>query len=132
MLYKRWKEHGRRQLVRYRVVDVNKSLLESNKSEKFNALVTGGSGMLGKEIVCCLIEDGGYKVFSLDLSIPGEEARNSEVCSYIQADITSFDDLCIATKGMDVVFHTAAILPMVIGLKNSDFDNVNLKAPRMS
>ena len=127
MLYKHWKEHGRRQLVRYRVVDVNISLLESKESGNVNALVTGGSGTLGKEIVRCLIEDGGYKVYSLDLSIPGEEARNSEVCSYIQADITSFDDLCIATKGMDVVFHTAAILPMVIGLKNSDFDNVNLK-----
>ena len=127
VLYKRRRAQGRRRLVSYRSVDVNKSLLESEGAGKVNALVTGGNGTLGKEIVRCLIEDGGYRVFSLDLFIPGEESRNSEVCSYIEADITNFDDLRIATKGMDVVFHSAAIVPTVIGAKNSDFDDVNLK-----
>ena len=111
----------------YRSVEVNKSFLESEEPGKANALVTGGSGMLGKEIVRCLIEDGGYKVYSLDLFIPEEEKRDSQVCSYIQADITNFDDLLKATRGMDVVFHTAAILPTVLGAKDSDFDDVNVK-----
>ena len=30
--------------------------------------------------------------------------------SYIQTDIADYDDLCIATKGMDVVFHVAACI----------------------
>ena len=127
MLYKRRKAHGRRHPVTYRSVEVNKSLLESEEPGKVNALVTGGSGMLGKEIVRRLIQDGGYKVHSLDLFIPEEEKRDSEVCFYIQADITNFDDLLMAAKGMDVVFHTAAILPTVMGAKDSDFDVVNVK-----
>ena len=75
----------------------------------------------------CLLKDGGYEVpDSLDLFIP-EENRNGEMCSYIQADITNYDDLCIATKGMDVVFHVAAIIPAVMGASNRDFDDVNWK-----
>ena len=127
MLYKRRKARGRRRVVTYRRVNVNTTLLESEDSSKINALVTGGSGMLGREIVHCLLRDGGYKVHSLDLLIPEEENRNCEVCSYIQTDITNLDDLRIALKGMDVVFHAAAILPTMIGAKNSDFDEVNLK-----
>ena len=128
MLYKRKKARGKRRVVTYRRVDVNKTLLaEPEDSTKINALVTGGSGVLGKEIVGCLVKDGGYKVHSLDLLIPEEENRNSEVCSYIQTDITNLDDLQIAMKGMDVVFHTAAILPTVLSARNSDFDEVNLK-----
>ena len=127
MLYKRRKAKGKRPLVTYRQVEMNKALLESGDSAKINVLVTGGSGMLGKEIVHCLLKDGGYKVHSLDLLLPEEENRNSEVCSYIQADITNFDDLRIATRGMDVVFHTAALLPTVIRASKTDFDEVNLK-----
>ena len=50
-----------------------------------------------------------------------------EVCYYIQAGITNYDDLYIAMKGMDVVFHVAAIIPAVMGAPNRDFDDVNLK-----
>ena len=127
MLYKRRKAKGKRPLVTYRHVEMNKALSESDDSAKINALVIGGSGVLGKEIVHCLLKDGGYKVHSLDLLLPEEENRNSEVCSYIQADITNFDDLRIATRGMDVAFHTAALLPTVIRASNADFDEVNLK-----
>ena len=114
-------------MLTYRSVEVNKTLLESEDPAKINALVTGGSGMLGKEIVQHLLKDGGYKVHSLDLFIPEEENRNSEVCSYIQTDITNYDELCIATRGIDVVFHTAAIIPTVIRASKGDYDDVNLK-----
>ena len=118
----------RRQVTRnYRRVEVNKALIQLEDPAKINALVTGGSGMLGKEIVLCLLKDGGYKVHSLDLFIPEKENRNSEVCSYIQADITNYDDLCTAMRGMDVVFHTAAILPTVMGASNDDFERVIVK-----
>ena len=127
MLYKRSKAKGKRQSVAHRSVEVNKELLYLEDPTKINALVTGGSGTLGKEIVKHLLMNGGYKVHSLDLFIPEEENRNSEVCSYIQTDITNLEDLCIATKGMDVVFHTAAILPTVISAKDKDFDDINLK-----
>ncbi len=55
------------------------------KSEgKIKAVVTGGSGSLGKQIVRCLIEDGNYLIYSLDLFIPAEKDRNDDVYSYIQ------------------------------------------------
>ena len=113
--------------LKYRCVEINKARLEYDDPAKINALVTGGSGMLGREIVTCLLKDGGYKVHSLDLFIPEEENRNSEVCSYIQADITNYNDLCMAMRGMDVVFHTAAILPTVMGATNDDFERVIVK-----
>ena len=106
---------------------VNKALLELDDPTKINALVTGGSGMLGREIVSCLLKDRGYKVHSLDLFLPKEENRNGEVCSYIQADITNYNDLCTAMKGMDVVFHTAAILPTVMGATTDNFERVVVK-----
>ena len=130
MLYKGRKARRRRRVVTYRRVNVNTNLLESKDSTKINALVTGGSGMLGREIIQILLSDGGYKVHSLDLVIPEEENRNCGVCSYIQTDITNPDDLCIAIKGMDVVFHTAAVLPTVMGARNGDFDEVNLKGTK--
>ena len=130
MFYKRSKAKGKRRSIAHRRVEVNKKLLELKDPTKINALVTGGSGMLGKEIVKHLLMNGYYKVHSLDLFIPEEENRNSEVCSYIQTDITNLEDLCIATKGMDVVFHTAAILPMVISATDSDFNDINLKGTK--
>ena len=56
---------------------------------KINGLVTGCSGRLRREVVSCLLKDGGYEVHSLDLFILEEENRNGEVCYYIQADITN-------------------------------------------
>ena len=113
--------------INYRCAEVNKALLElqnDSANGRINALVTGGSGMLGREVVSHLLKDGGYKVHSLDLFIPEAKKRNSEVCSYIQADITNYDDLCTAMRGMDVVFHTAAILPTVMGATDADFERV--------
>ena len=128
MLCKHKQARVKRRVVNYRRVFVSHGdVLESKEATKINALVTGGSGMLGREIVLSLLKDGGYKVHSLDLFIPEGENQNSEVCSYIQTDITDLDDLSIAVKSMDVVFHTAAILPTVIGAKDSDFENVIFK-----
>ena len=73
-----------KQQVSYRRVEVNQTNAESE--EKVNTVVVGGNGGLGKSLVKCLLEDGEYKVHSLDLMIPDEEERNGEVCSYIQAD----------------------------------------------
>ena len=126
MLY-RLRRTTKKRRLNYRCVEVNKPLLALEHPAKINALVTGGSGMLGRELVSCLLKDGGYKVHSLDLFIPEEENHNNEVCSYIQADITNYDDLCTAMRGMDVVFHTAAILPTVMGATNDDFERVVVK-----
>ena len=89
------------------------------------ALVTGGSGSLGKAIVRRLLEDGGYEVHSLDLKLPEEKDRNPHVSSYVQADVTSLDDLVTAFEGIDTVFHTAATLPR-LGLTEEECYRVNV------
>ena len=86
---------------------------KSSDEGKVNALVTGGNGTLGKEIVRCLLEDGEYNVYSLDLCLPEETDRNKDICQYIQADVTNNDDLLVAFKGVDVVFHVAGVIPQV-------------------
>ena len=91
-----------------------------------NAVVIGGSGYLGKRLVRQLVEDGNYKVHSLDLSIPPPSRRNPDVSSYIQTDITNREDMIKALRGMDVVFHTASIIPLTIDVTDKDMYRVNI------
>ena len=119
VIYRRKWGKSTQQQVTYRRVVVNQT--NAQTEGKVNVVVIGGNGCLGKSLVKCLLEDGEYKVHSLDLLIPDEEQRNGEVCSYIQTDITSEEDLAIALKGVDAVFHTASITP-VFQLKYSDDD----------
>ena len=96
-----------------------------DRGKKVRALVTGGSGSLGKAIVQRLLDDGGYEVHSLDLRIPDERDRNPHVSFYIQADVTSLDDLVTAFEGIGAVFHTAAVLPR-LGLTEEECYRVNV------
>ncbi len=121
-MYRQRKTKGKRE-VSYRTVESKKA--EALRSEgKIKAVVTGGSGSLGKQIVRCLIEDGNYLIYSLDLFIPDEENRNDNVYSYIQADIFDKDSLGIALKDTEVVFHTAGIIPNFVGYTKQDFYDV--------
>ena len=101
------------------------SQTEKGGRKKVRALVTGGSGSLGKAIVRRLLEDGCYEVHSLDLKLPDEKDRNPHVSSYVQADVTNLDDLVTAFEGIDAVFHTAATLPR-LGLTEEECYRVNV------
>lgn len=103
--------------------------VDDEDSER-KALVTGGSGCLGTEIVSQLVADGQYAVHSLDLCIPPEEGRISGVASYIQADITNKNDLLKAFEGIDVVFHTVALLPFSIRNTLHAMKRVNVEGTR--
>ena len=98
----------------------------AEREDRVNVVVTGGNGCLGKSLVKCLLENGGYNVHSLDLWIPEEEHRNPDVYSYIQTDITNLDDLILAFRGVGAVFHAAGILPTVKS-RAKDFSLVNVK-----
>ncbi len=88
-------------------------IIQAN-DKKIQVVVTGGSGCLGQEIVNQLIASGNYVVHSLDLFIPPPEKRTLGVVTYIQADVTNSEDILRALQGMDVVFHTANLLPTLI------------------
>lgn len=102
---------------------------ENALGKKKVALVTGGNGGLGKELVRILAENGDYEVHSLDLLLPDEDSSNGNVYTYIQADINNKNDLLIAFKGVDVVFHCAGLVPTVLRNKK-DFHTINYEGTK--
>ena len=91
-----------------------------------NAIVTGGSGYLGKRLVKQLLDDGHYQVHSLDLAIPSDNKRDPRIQSYIQTDITNKEDVVKALMDMDVVFHTASLIPLTVEISDDDLHKVNM------
>jgi len=65
------------------------------------ALITGGSGFLGKALNRNLI-DNGYKAYTFDPS-PGED-------NHIQGSVVNFKEIKSAVSGINVVFHLAGLL----------------------
>ena len=71
---------------------------------KKNVLVTGGTGLIGRQIVEILIgADANVKIVSLD------KIRINENAEHIYGDLTSFDFCKKVTSDMDFVFHIAGI-----------------------
>jgi len=69
-----------------------------------NALVTGGTGMIGRQVVDILCNAGAdVTVVSLDRIQVNDKAK------HILGDLTSFDLCKEVTEGMDFVFHIAGI-----------------------
>ena len=70
------------------------------------ALVTGGAGFVGTNLVKRLLKDG-YQVVSFDDYSTGSKENRQDGCAYIDIDITeSFTDW---TENFDVIFHLAAL-----------------------
>jgi len=71
---------------------------------KKNVLVTGGTGLIGRQIVDILCNVGAkVKIVSLD------RIKVSEQAEYVFGDLTSFEFCKDMTKDMDFVFHLAGI-----------------------
>ena len=121
-LFRRARSRGKRKTM-YRKVVVKQ---EEEGSGKVRALVTGGSGCLGGELVRCLIQDGGYTVYSMDLTIPDESKRHPAVTAYLQLNILDTEELEIALRDIapEVVFHVAGLIPK-LGIKDSALYAVN-------
>jgi GDP-L-fucose synthase len=69
-----------------------------------NVLVTGGTGLIGRQVVNILCDASAHvKVVSLDRINVNEEAE------HIYGDLTSFELCKELTKDMDFVFHMAGI-----------------------
>ena len=105
---RRWKgsRSGREASVSYRRVDQG-----GEKEARENALVLGAGTGFGQHLVRALLADGSYNVHYLDSYIPYREDRERDVCSYMQADIASYEDMLLCTRGMKVVFHASNLAP---------------------
>ncbi|MEO1164419.1 MAG: NAD-dependent epimerase/dehydratase family protein, partial [Chloroflexota bacterium] len=71
-----------------------------------NVLVTGGAGMLGREIVRQLLEKE-YTVRVLDLQSLADEFPSVE---WITGSVADADAVMQACEGMDAVMHTVALI----------------------
>jgi GDP-L-fucose synthase len=81
---------------------LSKSILDSFKQR--NVLITGGTGLIGRQVVDILCSAGArVKVVSLDKITVDKRAE------HIYGDLTSFEFCKNSSKDMDFVFHIAGI-----------------------
>ncbi len=78
-----------------------------------NVLVTGGAGFIGSNLVGSLLQSGN-RVVCLDNFSTGKRANLLEYLKnpdfrLIEGDIRNYDDCVNAVKGIDIVFHQAAL-----------------------
>lgn len=91
------------------------------------ALVTGGSGFIGSNIVKKLVENG-FQVTVLDNLSSGyicniEELIQKKTIRFINADIRDSDAVEKACRGQDVVFHLAASVGRQKSIDNPVLDS---------
>ena len=87
-------------------------------------LVTGGAGFIGTNIVRRLLTDG-HKVVVLDNFTNGKfENRIQKDAEYIEGDICKMEDLKKVMKGIDGVFHLAAIPRMSYSIEDPQATHV--------
>lgn len=93
----------------------------SAKSKTF--LVTGGAGFLGINLVRHLLARG-HKVVSLDIADFTYPERDQVTVQ--EGDIRNLEAVRNATKGVDVVIHTAAALPLYSAedIYSTDIDGI--------
>ena len=74
------------------------------------ALVTGGAGFIGSHIVDRLLNDG-HEVVVLDNFSTGHHGNLAEHCklTIVEGDISDFNTVKQCMKGVDWVFHKAAV-----------------------
>ncbi|GIW65707.1 MAG: NAD dependent epimerase/dehydratase [Candidatus Parcubacteria bacterium] len=71
-------------------------------------LVTGGAGFIGSHLVDRLIKEG-YKVIVIDNLSGGKKENLNPKAIFYKVDICNLDKILPLFKGVDYVFHTAAL-----------------------
>lgn len=107
-----WRSRRKTLVVSYRRVVVKAT---GDEVDKAKAMVIGGLGFVGRRLVKQLVCNGNYHVSVLDHQLPDEDSQEDGVCSYVQCDLTSTDDIEVGLRETmsDVVFHTANMDPTV-------------------
>ncbi|MBU4348239.1 NAD-dependent epimerase/dehydratase family protein [Patescibacteria group bacterium] len=71
-------------------------------------IVTGGAGFIGSHIVDALIKKG-YKVLIIDNMVTGKKENINPKAEFYKLDIFNENDIEYLFKGVDGIFHTAAL-----------------------
>jgi nucleoside-diphosphate-sugar epimerase len=75
-----------------------------------SCLVTGGSGFVGRRLVEMLVERGCKRVVAFDITPAPRDAWQRQEIEYIKADLTNLSEVLEAAKGVEAVFHIAALV----------------------
>ena len=81
------------------------------------ALVTGGAGFVGTNLIKRLLEDG-HKVVSLDNYSTGKKENEQKGCYYYDVDLSEVTDYSFFMEKPDVIFHLAALPRIVPSFEN--------------
>ena len=84
------------------------------------ALVTGGAGFVGTNLIKRLLDDG-HDVISIDNYSTGFKDNHQEGCQYFDIDITDMKSYSFFVSGInkpDVIFHLAALARIQPSIKN--------------
>ena len=95
------------------------------KSQDVHALVTGGAGFIGSNLVRSLLGRG-YSVVILDNYSSGadENLPKGPKLEVMRGDVREYQDVFRAGTGADVAFHLAAQVGNVLSLEHPDTDLV--------
>ena len=90
-------------------------------------LVTGGAGFIGSHLVDRLLDEG-FRVRVIDDLSTGEKKNlaqhhNKKSFQFIEGDIRNFDLVKNAVKGVDAVFHEAALVSVTRSVENPLLSN---------
>jgi nucleoside-diphosphate-sugar epimerase len=80
-------------------------------------IVTGGAGFIGSHLVEALLARG-HRVRVIDNLSTGQAERVNRAAEFITADITQPEALECLFKGIDCVFHTAALPRVPLSIEN--------------
>jgi len=75
-------------------------------------LVTGGTGLIGRQVVDILASSGSELT-----SVSLDDLELNENVKYLNVDLSSFENCCRITEGMDCVFHIAGVKGSVVVTK---------------
>ncbi|MEM9051347.1 MAG: NAD-dependent epimerase/dehydratase family protein [Bacteroidota bacterium] len=91
-------------------------------------LVTGGTGLVGSNIIKQLLLEG-RKVRAMVRSIEKGQKLLPEECELVQGDVTDIDSIRMAMDGCEVVYHAAGF-PEQWMRDNSIFQKINVEGTR--
>ena len=80
------------------------------------ALVTGGAGFIGTNLIKRLLKDG-HEIISFDNYSTGFECNHQDGCKYITVDV-SYQNMSFDFSDVDVIFHMAALARIQPSIKN--------------
>src|SRR3989344_6068538 len=89
-------------------------------------LVTGGAGFIGSNLTDALIADG-HKVTVLDNLSTGKKENLNPKAEFVNADIRDLEKIKLVFKGIDGVFHVAALPRVQLSIENpAETNDINI------